>query len=893
MQFFNHSIITSDLTLYARWRQATYTVHFIDYDETMLYSQVVHHSFDASAPTDPIREGYTFLGWDQAYENITSDLVIRALYEINSYEVTFMDYDDVVLKTDMVDHGSAASSPVDPIREGYTFIGWDHACETITSDLVIRALYEINSYEVTFKDYDDAVLKTDMVDHGSEASPPIDPIREGYTFIGWDHAYETITNDLVIRALYEINSYEVTFKDYDDAVFKTDMVDHGAAASPPAEPIREGYTFIGWDAPFTNVRADLTLTAQYQINRYTITFETYDGSLMDTVDLDFDHSLEDYQPEKIGYIFSGWYLEETFDTLVTRVLPRDVTLYALWIEDTTIHMVQVGEFETSYTIPIQTDDGDTTKVEGGYWMATTETTYRLWHEVRIWAEDHGYFFQNLGREGAYGIEGDLPTERKLEPVTAVSWRDAIVWLNALSEKSGLDPVYRTGEGMIIKDSSDSQASVVDAAEQTASNGYRLPTNYEWEMAARWKDDEQSINGSILVGGRYWLPGNYASGAIASYTDEDATDHVAWHHNNSDTGDGRMAHLVQMKAANNLGLYDMSGNVWEWTYDWYPGHEGTYRVVRGGSYDFPLDRLQVGYVYAGNPSDSHRNFGFRILRNGENLSDFTVIFQDYDALIFKTETVRYGQSASSPVDPTREGYTFIGWDQSFDCVTEDLVIEAQYEINQYVVSFVVFWDIPFDPAILDYGSQLDSFQPEKENWIFSGWFLEDTFDTRITTVPSYDVVVYAMWFRIDLVSVGYSGVSYTIPKKNNDSETAQVAGGYSIATTETQYGLWYEVRIWAEAHGYQFHNLGREGNDGDEGAKPTDLFSVLEPVTSVSYLDVLIWLNALSEMDGLDPVYRTPENDIIRDASYLMYNPMIYPGFPPTHNEDGGLTPRST
>jgi formylglycine-generating enzyme len=276
-------------------------------------------------------------------------------------------------------------------------------------------------------------------------------------------------------------------------------------------------------------------------------------------------------------------------------------------------LVSVGEVGTTYTIPTGTYDSGTTTVLGGYLMAITETTYELWYEVRIWAETNGYLFQNQGREGNGGTNGAAPTDNKLEPVTMVSWRDTIVWMNAASEMVGYDPVYRTSGGNIIRDSRDSNASVVDGAIQTDHNAYRLPTSYEWEMAARWKDDTTSTDGSILVGGRYWTPGDYASGATLDYKNAIVTNLFAWYEYNSDTGDGEKTQPVGTKIPNALGLYDMSGNVWEWVYDCYSGLEGSDRTIRGGSYDDYASDTRVGYVNHNNPGYALVDYGFRMLR----------------------------------------------------------------------------------------------------------------------------------------------------------------------------------------------------------------------------------------------------------------------------------------
>lgn len=274
-------------------------------------------------------------------------------------------------------------------------------------------------------------------------------------------------------------------------------------------------------------------------------------------------------------------------------------------------MIEVGSSGVIYNVPTGIDDSGTAEVKGGYLMAETQTNYELWYEVRQWAEANGYYFQNVGREGNTGSDGASPTEEaKNEPVTRISWRDCIVWLNALSEKRGFDPVYRTDEGNVIRDSRDNNKDVVDAAVQTENNGYRLATSMEWEMAARWQGDGPSIDESIKSNGKWWTPGNYASGAVAAHTDTEASQAVAWYRDNSDTSQGRKTQPVGMLNPNTRGLYDMSGNVWEWTFTVSePGRV----VIRGGSWNSRVEDLQVGYVGVNYPSVRSRRYGFRIAR----------------------------------------------------------------------------------------------------------------------------------------------------------------------------------------------------------------------------------------------------------------------------------------
>ncbi|TVP86620.1 MAG: hypothetical protein EA375_00280 [Acholeplasmataceae bacterium] len=466
-----------------------------------------------------------------------------------------------------------------------------------------------------------------VAEGGSSISMPDDPFKEGFIFAGWyrdvdleeEFDFDTMPNEnLVLYAKWETITFTVTF-DGDGGILvdgeDVQTVEKGQSAIAPTYE-KTGHTFMGWDVSFDNVTANLVVKAQYQINQYTITFETLDGTSIDSVTIDYGRGLSLYVPEKEGYIFGGWYLEDTFDTPITTVPAFNVTLYAKWneIEDL-IDLVQVGERGTTYTIPTEMFDSGTAQVSGGYFMATNQTTYELWHVVRTWAEANGYHFQNSGREGSQGVIGLLqPTARKHEPVTTVSWRDVVVWLNALSEMTGLEPVYRTPDDAIIRDSRYANGDVVDAAIQTSHDGYRLPTDMEWEMAARWKNDTTSTHGSILVGERYWTPGRYASGATGPawiLSDEEtahaATQEVAWYSANS----GGKTQPVGQLMPNHLGIFDMSGNVFEWTYT----TSGFGMVLRGGCFGENTPQMRVGgNWFFTNTSYTGNNLGFRIVRN---------------------------------------------------------------------------------------------------------------------------------------------------------------------------------------------------------------------------------------------------------------------------------------
>ncbi|MBS2100924.1 leucine-rich repeat protein, partial [Carboxylicivirga linearis] len=221
--------MTSSVWSYTVYGDAVdvHSVTFLDYDGSFIETVGVDHGSTVIPPDDPARTGYTFTGWDASLDNVTADYSVKAEYVVG-HTVSFIDWDGTLLKKEAVVNGSSATAPANPVRTGYTFTGWDVAFDNITTALIVTAQYTINSYEVSFVDWDGKVLKTENVDYGSSATTPADPARTGYSFTGWDVAFDNITTALNVTAQYTINNYEVSFVDWDGEVLKTENVDYGS-----------------------------------------------------------------------------------------------------------------------------------------------------------------------------------------------------------------------------------------------------------------------------------------------------------------------------------------------------------------------------------------------------------------------------------------------------------------------------------------------------------------------------------------------------------------------------------------------------------------------------------------------------------------------------------------
>ena len=190
--------------------------------------------------------------------------------------VTYKDGDSEYAKQ-VLPSGILATRPDAPAATpGYTFGGWnkadgtawDYASDKVTDNITLYAKWAANTYTITFDTAGGSEIAPITQDYGTVITAPEAPTREGYTFIGWDKEIPTTmpAENMTVTAQWEINQYTITFDTNGGSEIAPITQDYGTAITAPADPTREGYTFIGWDKaiPTTMPAENITLKARWK-----------------------------------------------------------------------------------------------------------------------------------------------------------------------------------------------------------------------------------------------------------------------------------------------------------------------------------------------------------------------------------------------------------------------------------------------------------------------------------------------------------------------------------------------------------------------------------------------------------------------------------------------------
>lgn len=286
------------------------------YKENVVFSDLFTLSFQKEGYTGRLYRDADFLKPLTKDSKVKNGDTVYVKWTINKYTVTFMDGEKVLETFTNVPHGSAVTAPEVSKKDGKTFVGWDKKFDNVTSDLTINAVYDVDTFTVTFKD-GEKVLETQTVEYEAAAIAP-DTARlsppEGMHFANWDKDFSKVTENIEVSAVYELNDYTVIFKNGDTTI-KTETVKHGFAATAPNVFDSATEKFVGWDKPFDKVTSDIIVNAKFETKKFTLTFINFDGTTVYTEEVKYGASIEEpfdkadkaatYDTKILDY--DGWY----------------------------------------------------------------------------------------------------------------------------------------------------------------------------------------------------------------------------------------------------------------------------------------------------------------------------------------------------------------------------------------------------------------------------------------------------------------------------------------------------------------------------------------------------------------------------------------------------------
>ena len=624
------------------------------------------------------------------------------------------------------------------------------------TNMSVDVVYSANTYTVTFKDWNGTVLKTQQVQYGGAATAPANPTRAGYTFTGWDKAFTNVTANLVVTAQYSINTYTVTFKDWNGTVLKTQQVQYGGAATAPANPTRTGYTFTGWDKAFTNVTANLVVTAQYVQNEPVstpvpsdapqIVVESKTTSAGSTVAVNISIA------NNPGFVTMG--IQVAYDSNLTLLSVSDTGLVPGQMFSTEIENPQ----PLYWANPTATADCTVNGKIATLTFKVADNAEEGEYHIRVSYDYDNYDIYNQSGEAVQFatvngtltvtdvVYGDVNGDGRVNNLDGmVLMRHLAKWpsypasmispgadVNADGRINNLDgmilmrhlakwPAYATlpyssqkGIVAVRPDNTtfeNEPTIVVGNAEAAPGETVRIPI----ELANNpgvvvmgimvGYDENLTLLGFEDTG---LLPGQLHSTVIEN------PQPLFWGNTTSGncTENGVIIYL-EFKVADDAA-------------------PGTYSITV--TYDY--ENYDI-YNYDGEPIEfAIQNGAVTVAAAQPEMH--TVTFKDWDGTVLKTQEVQHGGDAEAPADPTRVGYTFTGWDKAFTNITADLVVTAQYEINTYTVTFKDWNGTVLKTQEVQYGGDAEApADPTRVGYTFTGW------DKAFTNITA-DLVVTAQY-----------------------------------------------------------------------------------------------------------------------------------------------------
>ncbi len=342
--------------------------------EVLPYGSAVTYKGTTPIRESTVAYNYVFKSFDKAVKSVTGTETYKALYDSSlvTYEVVFKNGTEVV-NTQYVEYGKAATAPENPTRSGYIFIGWDKSFSKITAATVVNAMFSVAPKHQLIVYVDGQVIVEENPEEGTKYVLPEAPKKDGYEFVGWysdgtfvGNAGDTITisKDISIEARYEAKVYTIAFKNgtttlQSSEIAYGEMPKYSGSTPTKASTAKYAYTFAGWSPSIVSVTGEATYTAVFDstLRSYTVAFKNGSTTLQSTaVAYGTTPKFNGNTPTKAStakytYMFAGWspsVVSVTSEATYTAVFDSTLRSYTVAFKNgtTTLQSSEVTYGET-------------------------------------------------------------------------------------------------------------------------------------------------------------------------------------------------------------------------------------------------------------------------------------------------------------------------------------------------------------------------------------------------------------------------------------------------------------------------------------------------------------------------------------------------------------------
>ena len=785
--------VTKNITLYSKYEVNSYKVSYYNEGKKYIEDQQINYGENALKPkTDPSKIGYTFKYWSlkengEEYEfstKITKDITLYAVYEINKYTVTYIN-EGIEYHKETVEYGSVITSIQNPTKEGYTFTGWYTKDNekisypiTVTKNITLYSKYEVNSYKVSYYNEGKKYIEDQQINYGENAlKPKTDPSKIGYTFKYWslkengeEYEFSTkITKDIALYAVYEINKYTVTYIN-EGIEYHKETVEYGSVITSIQDPIKEGYTFIGWYTkdnqkvthPIT-VTEDITLHSKYEINTYTVSFYHNNEKYAEDQKVNYGESAvkPSIDPTKEDYNFSGWVIKGTNNKYdFTSKVTKDIELESSFTAKPTY----------TVTFKIGNEVILTENVIEGHKVTSKEAPYKKGYLFDKWYSDEGLTIENnfdekiMGNKTIYGKYNE-----NKHTVTYINEGTTYYTEEVLDSFTAKGPSTNPEkEGYTFKYFSKDKKVAFD---------YNAEITEDITLYAVYEINKYTVT-YINEGSEYHKEELTYGSKHEKIEDPFKTGYtfIGWYNENEE----KVEYPITVTKDITLhSKYEI--NKYTVTY-----------INEGVKY---IDDQQINYkekAVKPEPNPSKIGYTFKYWSTKENgeeynfsaevtenitlyavyeINTYTVTYINEGSEYHKEE-LTYGSKHEKIEDPFKTGYTFIGWYNENEekveypiTVTKNITLHSKYEINKYTVTYINEGVKYIDDQQINYKEKAVKPEPNpsKIGYTFKYWSLKENgeeynFNEEVTE----NITLYAV----------YNINKYTVTFKNYDGSTLQ-------------------------------------------------------------------------------------------------------------------------